>query len=657
MSCAATIVHDVELTLREAGDADFLTEQPWLQLRAPLVAGDVLHVRAETTLEVPRDGEPRWTATGTVTRGDETIATIAGGHTDTAGRATSPAAATAATSDPVSPAANPVTAVLDLLATPAPERHARPALTLAVGDDVAPASMDAFARVGGDRNPLHRSVLAARLAGLKRPIVHGAWTAARASAFVVDELCDGDAARLREWRVSFLAPVSLGAALDFEATRSAIVDGRRVVQVRVRANDVDVALGEAVIDGPPTALIFPGQGIQRAGLGAEGRARSRAARAVWASRRRSHPRSARLLAARSRRGQPARAAARGRARRPASRRRPVPHRVHPGGAGRARRRAGRGATGGGRSRRPARGRRAQRGGVRGAARARRALARGGADPRLAARTRDAAPRSARGGRFLAVPARGRDSRSTGSPTTSRSSTTTRRTASTRSSARRTRSPRSAAKREWCRASTSRSTRPRCAAPWTSSARTSRRRASIRRRSYGRWVPNVLARPLEPGDDVVELLAQQLASPVRWIECQQALARLVGRFLEIAPAHAAVLTGLARMTVPDVEVLHAEHDRDVVLERAVASAPAAVPAGADASARDESTRADDSVATGAAPIAAARHSPDTWRIVPSTRATRSSSCSPCRRGCGSTSSTRRSRSTSSSRACRRGATRC
>ena len=143
--------------------------------------------------------------------------------------------------------------------------------------------MDAFARVGGDRNPLHRSVLAARLAGLKRPIVHGAWTAARASAFVVDALCDGDATRLREWRVSFLAPVSLGAALDFEATRSAIVDGRRVVQVRVRANEVDVALGEAVIDAPPTALIFPGQGIQRAGLGADGRARSRAARAVWAS--------------------------------------------------------------------------------------------------------------------------------------------------------------------------------------------------------------------------------------------------------------------------------------------------------------------------------------------------------------------------------------
>ena len=55
-----------------------------------------------------------------------------------------------------------------------------------------------------------------------------------------------------------------------------------------------------------------------------------------------------------------------------------------------------------------------------------------------------------------------------------------------------------------------------------------------------------------------------------------------------------------MTVPDVELLHAEHDRDVVLERAVASAPAAVPAGADASARDESTRADVSVAPASPP---------------------------------------------------------
>ena len=69
---------------------------------------------------------------------------------------------------------------------------------------------------------------------MRRPIAHGAWTAARASAFVVDALCGGDATLLREWRVTFLAPVPLGALLDFEATRVGVVAGRRVVQVRVK---------------------------------------------------------------------------------------------------------------------------------------------------------------------------------------------------------------------------------------------------------------------------------------------------------------------------------------------------------------------------------------------------------------------------------------
>src|SRR5262249_53208202 len=39
--------------------------------------------------------------------------------------------------------------------------------------------------------------------------------------------------------------------------------------------EADVALGEAVIDPPPTALLFPGQGIQRPGLASLG------ARRVW----------------------------------------------------------------------------------------------------------------------------------------------------------------------------------------------------------------------------------------------------------------------------------------------------------------------------------------------------------------------------------------
>ncbi|MDA0136568.1 DUF1729 domain-containing protein [Solirubrobacter sp. CPCC 204708] len=552
--------HNVELTLREAGDADFLAEQPWLELRDELRAGDVLHVRAETTLEVPRGGEPRWTATGTVARAGEEIGTI-----------TECSIRQPLVDQSTTRGTNPVAAVLDLLATPGPERHARPGALLATAEDVAPTSMEAFARVGGDRNPLHRSVLAARLAGLKRPIVHGAWTAARASAFVVDELCDGDAQRLREWRIGFLAPVPLGAVLDFEASRAAIVDGRRVLQVRVRANEVDVALGEAVLDAPPTALVFPGQGIQRTGLGAEGRARSRAARAVW-TRADAHTRAAlgfSLLEVVEDNPRELRLADGHVAR-------------HPEGV-------------------LFRTEFTQTALI--------ALAAAQLEE-LRAEGALGAPHVAAGhsvGEFAALYALGAIELEAALTLVWH-----------RGLAMQNHVPRAADGSSPYRLAVVKSTDGlgedveivnlnapdrQYAIVGTADAIAALGRAarvvpgidipfhsSVLRgavdelrphvaaagidasKLVGRWVPNVLARPLEPGDDVVELLAQQLASPVRWIECQQALAGLADRFLELAPPHAAVLTGLARMTVPGVTLLHAEHDRDLVLDRAEASAP-------------------------------------------------------------------------------------
>ncbi len=81
-----------------------------------------------------------------------------------------------------------------------------------------------------------------------------------------------------------MAPVAPGALIDLEASRTAVRDGRQLVEVRVRCDGRDVAIGEATIAPParrPQALLFPGQGIQQRGLGAEGRGRSAAARAVW----------------------------------------------------------------------------------------------------------------------------------------------------------------------------------------------------------------------------------------------------------------------------------------------------------------------------------------------------------------------------------------
>jgi fatty acid synthase len=178
-------------------------------------------------------------------------------------------------------AVNPVDALLDVLDPSIDGRRERPRVELASVDDTAPADMVAFAEIGGDHNPLHRSVLAARRAGLDEPIVHGMWTAARAAAVVVDEVCDGDAGRLVDWSVRFTAPMPLAAQMEITAARVAVDDGRWRVEVVVRGDEVVVATGVALVEPPPMALVFPGQGVQAQGMGADDRSRSRAARQVW----------------------------------------------------------------------------------------------------------------------------------------------------------------------------------------------------------------------------------------------------------------------------------------------------------------------------------------------------------------------------------------
>ncbi|WP_370616341.1 fatty acid synthase subunit beta domain-containing protein [Mumia qirimensis] len=56
---------------------------------------------------------------------------------------------------------------------------------------VAPTDLSAFAAVTGDHNPIHTSVAAARLAGLGDPIVHGMWLSAAAQQMLVGRHIDG----------------------------------------------------------------------------------------------------------------------------------------------------------------------------------------------------------------------------------------------------------------------------------------------------------------------------------------------------------------------------------------------------------------------------------------------------------------------------------
>lgn len=69
-----------------------------------------------------------------------------------------------------------------------------------------------------------------------------------------------------------------------------------------------------------------------------------------------------------------------------------------------------------------------------------------------------------------------------------------------------------------------------------------------------WITNVTARAENDADEVVDLLARQLSSPVRWtdgVEAFAAMADANGPVLEVGPGR--VLSGLVKRIVPGLEV--------------------------------------------------------------------------------------------------------
>ncbi|HEX6888530.1 MAG TPA: fatty acid synthase subunit beta domain-containing protein, partial [Candidatus Nanopelagicales bacterium] len=158
---------------------------------------------------------------------------------------------------------------------------ATPPRTLGTRTVLAPSRLESFATVSGDPNPIHRSDLLARLVGLPGRIVHGMWTSAAATSAVLDLAADDDPTRLRGWSTSFVAPVLPGQEVTFTVRRTGMHRGAQVLTVEATTADGVVALGTAEVAGPRTAYVFPGQGIQAQGMGMDGYARSAAARGVW----------------------------------------------------------------------------------------------------------------------------------------------------------------------------------------------------------------------------------------------------------------------------------------------------------------------------------------------------------------------------------------
>lgn len=89
---------------------------------------------------------------------------------------------------------------------------AQAATNQVAAETVAHAVAPRYARVSGDRNPIHMSWLGARLFGFKRMIAHGMWTKARALALVLPE-----AIGQVTIDVAFRAPILLPGRVAFFA--------------------------------------------------------------------------------------------------------------------------------------------------------------------------------------------------------------------------------------------------------------------------------------------------------------------------------------------------------------------------------------------------------------------------------------------------------
>jgi fatty acid synthase len=156
------------------------------------------------------------------------------------------------------------------------ERH-----HLAMATRRSPRHPERYGQVSGDLNPIHRSDLLARFTGLPGRIVHGMWTSATAQSFLVTEVLDGEVDRLTDWEIDFLGVLLPDESIQMTATRVAVGDGRRRVEVLVEGPRGPVAHAHATVEPVCTAYVFPGQGIQVRGMGMDGYDRSVAARDVW----------------------------------------------------------------------------------------------------------------------------------------------------------------------------------------------------------------------------------------------------------------------------------------------------------------------------------------------------------------------------------------
>jgi fatty acid synthase len=182
---------------------------------------------------------------------------------------------------------NPLQALEALLGPSSKQTVSKKNTPVSIGEkrSRAPRELGAYAAASGDRNPLHLSPAIARWAGFDQCIVHGMWTASWALHRVARLAGNNDLSSLEQGRTrcEFLAPLRPGAPIRVKVQRKGNTDGGQDVEAWVydEIHDTPVVKVVAAVKPKKGAYLFVGQGAQVPGMGMEAYARSKAAKAVW----------------------------------------------------------------------------------------------------------------------------------------------------------------------------------------------------------------------------------------------------------------------------------------------------------------------------------------------------------------------------------------
>ncbi|KAJ2851647.1 fatty acid synthase alpha subunit Lsd1 [Coemansia brasiliensis] len=147
---------------------------------------------------------------------------------------------------------------------------------------VVPDSNHEYARLSGDRNPIHVNPYIADIAGLPATITHGQWTNAATRTIVERCVADEHPERIRQFATEYVGMVVPRDTLYVELSHVGMKRGQMLFEGQTLHRDGSPVMKfTAQVEQPATVYVFTGQGAQYKNMGMDMYQSSSVAKSIW----------------------------------------------------------------------------------------------------------------------------------------------------------------------------------------------------------------------------------------------------------------------------------------------------------------------------------------------------------------------------------------